>query len=100
MVFSWEFFLSYGGALLKGNGEIIVVLVAAEVVLQPNVDVLVQGGVFSFQLFRQKFERLSHAIFGHFLLRLLEFLELAQQNFVYFPQFLIFGRNTPLPLLT
>ena len=70
--------------LFEGNGEVIVIFVAREVMLEAYVDIFVKRRIFPLELFRKKFKSLAHAVLRHLLLRLLQFFELPQQNFVYF----------------
>jgi len=72
------------GGILEGNGEVIVIFVAREVMLEAYVDIFVKRRIFPLELFRKKFKSLAHAVLRHLLLRLLQFFELPQQNFVYF----------------
>ena len=65
--------------VLEGDGEVLVVLFLTEVQFHAGVHVAVVGAVF-LHVVGDELERLTHAVLGHFLLSLVQLLELLRQD--------------------
>ncbi len=67
--------------------------------LEPNIDVLMEGGILFLEFLGQKLKCFPHTVLRHLLFGLLQLLEFAQQDVIHLPKFKILGKYASHPLL-